>query len=456
MAEAFVLAGGSRSQLGLLEQARAVGHEVCVVDGSPDAPLLADADHRIVRSFADVGGVIGDLEAQGIEPVAVATMGSDQAVLSTAQLAERLGLPGLPVETARTVADKRRMRAAFEKRKVRCPKGREATSFEEAEQAFHQLGAPVVVKPVDGSAQRGVTEVRAESELSDAVDRALAASRAGAIVLEQYLDGDEFTVNGFLLEREYVPMSVTRRLLYPPPPLGVCIAHRYPSLLTNEEPLFELAHKASLAVGLETGPSYVQIRMRDGQPWAIEVGARLGGGKDAELAKLVTGFDAVRANVLWVLGELTRDDLQPGEPAAPVGQVRFGVGPPGRIVRLDTAPALALDGVHEAGWYWREGMTLPPLTSGAERLGYLLLSAGDEDELDDLTDRALAALEIEIAAEAPVTSKSSTRRSTSPAALARSRPGCGRSASRARCSSSTSGPSSAATTSTSSSATPAS
>jgi hypothetical protein len=218
-------------------------------------------------------------------------------------------------------------------------------------------------------------------------------------MLEQYLEGDEFTVNGFLLEREYFPMSVTRRLLHPPPPLGVCIAHRYPSLLANEEPLFALAHRASLAVGLETGPSYVQVRMRDGQPWAIEVGARLGGGKDAELAKLVTGFDAIRANVRWVLGELTRDDLGHGEPVAPCGQVRFVVAPPGRILRLDAGPALALDGVHEAGFYWREGMTLPPMTSGAERLGYLLLSAPGEDELDALTERALAALDVEIAAE---------------------------------------------------------
>ena len=399
MPKAFVLTGGSRSQLGLLEQARALGHEVCVVDGSERAPLLEEADYAIVRSFTDVGGVVRDLEQRGLEPVAVATMGSDQAVLPTAQLAERLGLPGLPVETARTVADKRRMRAAFEKRKVRCPKGREAASFEEAEQAFYQLGAPVVVKPVDGSAQRGVTEVRTEGELADAVDRALAASKTGAIVLEQYLDGDEFTVNGFLLAGEYFPMSVTRRLLYPPPPLGVCISHRYPSLLANELPLFELGHEASLAVGLETGPSYVQVRMRDGAPWAIEVGARLGGGKDAELAKLVTGFDAIRANVLWAVGELSRDDLRHGEAVAPVGQVRFVVHDPGRIVRLDTAPALALDGVHEAGWYWREGMTLPPMTSGAERLGYLLLTAQSEDELDELTERALAALDVEIAAE---------------------------------------------------------
>jgi cysteine synthase A len=402
MPRAFVLTGGSRSQLGLLEQARALGHEVCVVDGSPDAPLLAEADYRVVRSFTDVGGVLGELEAQGIEPVAVATMGSDQAVLPTAQLAERLGLPGLPVDTARTVADKRRMRAAFERAKVRCPKGRAATSFEEAEQAFHQLGAPVVVKPVDGSAQRGVTEVRSEGELAPAVDRALAASRTGAAVLEQYLDGEEYTVNGFLLEREYFPMSVTRRLLHPPPPLGVCIAHRYPSLLADEGPLFRLAHEASLAVGLETGPSYVQVRSREGQPWAIEVGARLGGGKDAELAKLVTGFDAIRANALWALGELTRGDLGHGEPEATHGQVRFVVAEPGRIVRLDAAPALALDGVHEAGFYRREGMILPPLTSGAERLGYLLLTASSEHGLDELTERALAALDVEIAVESPV------------------------------------------------------
>jgi biotin carboxylase len=397
---AFVLAGGSRSQLGLLEQARALGHEICVVDGSESAPLLAEADFRIVRSFADVDGVLADLEAHRIEPDAVATMGSDQAVLPTARLAARLGLPGLPVATAQTVADKRRMRRAFEAAGVRCPRGREATTPDEAAAAFAELGPPLVVKPVDGSAQRGVTEVRAERELAAAAERAFAASKTRAVVLEQYVEGDEYTVNGFLLDGEYFPMSVTQRLLHPPPPLGVCIAHRYPSGLGEREAeLFELAHATSRAVGLETGPSYVQVRLQDGVPWTIEVGARLGGGKDAELAKLVTGFDAVRANVLWALGELTRDALERGRPVAPCGQVRFVVAAPGRVVRLDAAPALALDGVHEAGFYWREGMVLPPLVSGAERLGYLLLTAPDEQALDAVTDRALAALDVEIAAE---------------------------------------------------------
>jgi biotin carboxylase len=399
----FLLTGGSRSQLGLLEQARSLGFEIAVVDGSASAPLLAEADYPIVRSFTEVERVLADLEERGIEPAAVATMGSDLAVLPTARLAERLGLPGLSLETAKTVADKRRMRKAFEAGDVRCPRGREAEVFEEAEQAFHELGGPVVVKPVDGSGQRGVSEVRGEGELPDAFERALAASRTGAVVLEQYVEGDEFTVNGFLLDGEYFPMSVTRRLLHPPPPLGVCIAHRYPSLLGEkvEAQLFRVAHAASRSVGLETGPSYVQLRIQDRVPWTIEVGARLGGGKDAELAKLVSGFDAIRANVLWVLGELTASDLGPDPSAVvdPCGQVRFVVAPPGRIVKLDAAPALAIEGVHEAGFYRQEGMTLPPLTSGAERLGYLLLTAPDEAELDARTDGALAALDIEITAE---------------------------------------------------------
>lgn len=399
MRPAFVLVGGSRSQLGLLEQARALGHEVCVVDGAETAPLLADADIGIVRNFVEVDAVLEDLRAREIEPVAVATMGSDQAVLPTARLAERLGLPGLPVRTAETVADKRKMRAAFEATGVPAAAGREVTSVEDALTAFGVTGR-AVIKPVDGSAQRGVTEVRSAEELPAAFGRALGASRTGAVVLDQYLEGDEFTINGFLLDGEYFPMSITKRLLHPPPPLGVCIAHRYPSGLSpeRERELFRIAQLASGAVGIETGPSYVQVR----ESFVIEVGARLGGGKDAELAKLVTGFDAIRANVLWALGELGPDDLRRGEAVATNGQVRFVVSPPGRIVRLDASPALALDGVHEGGFYWREGMVLPPLTSGAERLGYLVLTAAGEDELDDLTDRALRALDVVIAVEQPV------------------------------------------------------
>jgi len=400
MAEVFVVAGGSMSQRGMVDLARGLGYEICVVDGSPTAPLFATAEHTIQQSFADVDGVLAALRTQALEPVAVATMGSDQAVQPTARLAHELGLPGLTLETAEAVSDKRQMRAAFEAAGVPHPRGHEAGDLSAVVTAWDELGPPVVVKPVDGSAQRGVTRVDTRPELEPAYARAREASRKGVVVVDQYLEGEEYTVNGFCLEGEYVPATVTRRILHPPPPLGVCIRHRYPSELPQEleQAAFELAADASRAVGLVTGPSYVQVRFDGERPWVIEVGARLGGGKDAELAKLVTGFDTLRASVLAALGQLTAAELERSrvEPVAPHGQVAFLVVPPGRIVRLDAEPALALEGVQEAGFYWHEGAMLPALRSGAERLGYVVVTAGSADELDERTQRAFDTLEIEI------------------------------------------------------------
>jgi cysteine synthase A len=400
MAEVFVVTGGSMSQRGMVDYARTFGCEVCVVDGSPSAPLFATADYRIELSFTDVEGVLAALREQELEPVAVATMGSDQAVQPTARLTHELGLPGLSPETAEAVSDKRQMRAAFEAAGVPHPRGSQAEDLDAAAAAWEELGPPVVVKPVDGSAQRGVTRVDYREDLEPAYARAREASRKGVVVVDQYLEGEEYTVNGFCVEGDYVPVTVTRRILHPPPPLGVCVRHRYPSELSEEleQAAFRLAADASRAVGLTTGPSYVQMRFDGDRPWVIEVGARLGGGKDAELGKLVTGFDTLRAAVLAALGKLTPEELDRSreESVAPHGQVAFLVVPSGRIVRLDAAPALALEGVHEAGFYWHEGAVLPPLRSGAERLGYVVLTAGSGAELDERTRRAFDALDIEI------------------------------------------------------------
>lgn len=403
MRDVFVVAGGSMSQRGLVESARSLGYEVCVIDGSPSAPLLATAEHAVHQSFADVGGVLESLREQELEPVAIATMGSDQAVLPTAQLADRLGLPGLSLQTAQAVSDKRRMRAAFEANGVPCAAGLEADNLDGLVSAWENLGPPLVVKPVDGSAQRGVTRVDSPGELAAAFERARKASRQGVVVAERYLEGEEYTINGFCLDGEYFAVTVTLRRLHDPPPLGVCIAHVYPSGLpaSLERAGFDVARAASHAVGLESGPSYVQVRL-DGSTFSvIEVGARLGGGKDAELAQLVTGFDGVTAALKGALGTLTRDDLlaDPAAQVAPHGQVRFVVAPPGRIVRLDSSPALALDGVHEAGFYWPEGGVLPPLRSGAERLGYVLVTADSPAQLEERTRLALATLDVEIAHE---------------------------------------------------------
>ena len=404
MQDALVVLGGNISQRTLIVQARARGTTVCVVDANPAKLGLALADVPVVQDFSATAEVVERLARVGVRPVGVASMGADAAVLPVARLAAALGLPGLPLDVARAATDKGVMRAAFETAGVPCPRSAEVDGAEAARAAYRALGPSVAVKPADGSAQRGVTAVHAASDLDVALVRARAASRSGRLIVERYVDGPEFTVNGFVVGGAYRAVTLTRRVLHDPPPLGVCLAHRYPAAVTDADAraLVDTARAATLALGIDDAPSYAQLRLGPEGPVVIEVGARLGGGKDAELARLVTGVDTVGAVIDAALGRLTEASLRPGARSAACGQVHFVVRPPGVVRRLDAGRAAALPGVVEADWYRSPGQVLGPLVSGADRLGYLIVTAPDLDALDRRTAAAEAALEIDIAPpEAP-------------------------------------------------------
>jgi biotin carboxylase len=253
-----------------------------------------------------------------------------------------------------------------------------------------------VVKPVDGSGQRGVVEVTSADELASALHEAFQYSRTKRAVVERYLTGQELTVSGFCVDGEYQPVIVAGRTLFPVPPLGVARAHRFPSGLDAdaERAVFAVAEAATHAVGIDLGPSYVQVR-RDGDSIVvIEIGSRLGGGKDAELAQLVTGIDQVDAVVSIALGE-DPGALTPDAATEPFrcGQVWFTVRDAGHIDSLAAEKTLTMPGVIDAGFYYRPGMDYPPFQNGAGRLGYIIVVADTLNELDARTAAADAALD---------------------------------------------------------------
>lgn len=398
-----VIVGGSESQASLLEAFRRLGCTTCVVDGSDRAPLLERSDHAIVRDFTNVDAVASAIRRAGLVPSAIATMGSDAAVVPTADLCARFGTSGLSPDAARRVCDKERTRAAFRSAGVPCTEGAEVASLDQLERAYAALGPHAVVKPVDGSGQRGVTEVRDAGTLDAAWNDALTHSPASRVVVERYLDGLELTVSGFVVDGAYHPVMISERVLFPAPPLGVCRAHRYPSGIGSdaERNVFAIAEAATRAVDVRQGPSYVQVRRADDTVVAIEIGARLGGGKDAELAELVTGIDQITAVAELALGRPVHA-LRSGAPTHPCGQVWFTVREPGRVKRLSTARSLALPGVIDAGFYYRPEMDYPPFANGAGRLGYLIVVADSLAALEEHTARADSELETGILTPDPV------------------------------------------------------
>ncbi len=396
-APALVVLGAGLSQRPLIRRAKERGLTTCVVDGRTDRPAAADADTFVHQDFSDVPGTIAALAAAGVEALGVCSMGSEQAVVPGARLAEALGLPGLPVPAALAATDKVIQRGLYRDHGVPSAGFAPARSLADALAAYDALGPRVIIKPTDGAAQRGVSDVQSRDEVALAVEHALRESRSGELIVEEHLSGLEYTVNAFVLGGVFHPVSVTLRELAPAPAVGICVAHRHPCGRSDEEIalIVDVVRRAALAIGIDAAPVYAQVRFGADGPRMIECGARLGGGSDAQLAQLVVGVDLMETVLDAALGLLDGENLTPRVMPEPCGHSRFVIpAAPGRIVRADEGRVRDLPGVHDVGFFHHAGQIAPPLWSASGRLGVLLMTAASDAELDERTTHALAALDV--------------------------------------------------------------
>jgi biotin carboxylase len=396
-APALVVLGAGLSQRPLIRRAKERGLTTCVVDGRTDRPAAADADTFVHQDFSDVPGTIAALAAAGVEALGVCSMGSEQAVVPGARLAEALGLPGLPVPAALAATDKVVQRGLYRDHGVPSAGFAPARSLADALAAYDELGPRVIIKPTDGAAQRGVSDVQSRDEVALAVEHALRESRSGELIVEEHLSGLEYTVNAFVLGGVFHPVSVTLRELAPAPAVGICVAHRHPCGRSDEEIalIVDVVRRAALAIGIDAAPVYAQVRFGADGPRMIECGARLGGGSDAQLAQLVVGVDLMETVLDAALGLLDGENLAPRAMPEPHGHSRFVIpAAPGRIVRADEGAVRELPGVHDVGFFHHAGQIAPPLWSASGRLGVLLMTAASDAELDERTTHALAALDV--------------------------------------------------------------
>src|SRR4029079_1961601 len=117
---------------------------------------------------------------------------------------------------------------------------------------------------------------------------AVAASRNGTYIVEEYVDGPEVTVQAVSLDGVFHPLLVTDRVTADPPAFGVALAHVWPCVSETQAPI-EAAPAAPEALGVRNRPTYTHIRIAHDRSRVVELAARLGGVHDAELAEAATG-----------------------------------------------------------------------------------------------------------------------------------------------------------------------
>jgi biotin carboxylase len=319
-------------------------------------------------------------------------------VRTVAAVAEALGLPALSRAAAANATDKRLMRRALAAGGVPIPAFQEVESTREAEDAARALGYPVVLKVACSSASRGVYRVDGPEELSERFQQAREYQPEGALLVEEWLEGPEVSVEGVCCGGRVHVIQVTDKLLFPGP-FPVEAGHTQPSRLTDETVarIRSVTEAGIRALDLSSCAFHAELKVTPDGPKIIEIGARLGGDRiSTHLTPLSTGVDLVAAAILVALGR--EPDLSPRWSrgaairyfhASDCGEVDVIEG----LEELRRSPGLELlYAASERDGPLGPGFVVGQIRSSLDRYGHVIFSGKDPDEAAERAERAAASV----------------------------------------------------------------
>ena len=317
--------GAGRHQRAAIRRAKELGLRVAAIDGNPDAIAFPDADIAEAVNFVEIPAAIAF--ARKIEPDGVLTITSDRAVVAVASVAEALGLPGIGADVAVGLTNKIVMRRRLEEAGIPQPHFASARDLDEARAAVAHVGFPLVIKPADSGGQRGVFRLDSADHLEELFPQSLALSRAGEVIVEEFVDGTEMNAMAVVRDGVVTQLTLSDRHRPPGPGFAVGWIHAYPAALdaagtTEAERLVELTTEA---LGLRSGIVFPQlIAHPDGRILMIEAAARIPGGQMADLVWHAVGVDLVEVALRFALGEEVTDGFAFRSSANPL---RFASSP---------------------------------------------------------------------------------------------------------------------------------
>ena len=193
-------------------------------------------------------------------------------------MAEALRLPGIPYEAALNATDKVRMRRVLAEAGVPSPQFCEVSHAGDLD-AARVPALPVVVKPVDNMGARGVRRVEQAGELRDAVADALTFSRSGRVIIEEFIEGPEFSIDALVVDGVmHVCGIADRHIRFPP--YFIEVGHTMPTAYGDREQsqVVAVLSLAARALGIRDGAAKGDIFLTDRGAMVGEVAARLSGG----------------------------------------------------------------------------------------------------------------------------------------------------------------------------------
>lgn len=329
--------------------------------------------------------------AHGIDTVL--HMGSEDSMGPAVAAAEALGLSPNTAESVRLLNDKAAMRALLAEAGLSPVRAEPAGTVAEAAAVAGRLPLPVVVKPSQASGSRGVALIRDGADLQEWTARVEGGGLAGPFLVEEYLEGPEFSVETLSRDGAHHVVGITAKQTTGAPGF-VERAHFHPALLepADASAIGQVVTGLLDLAGYTFGPAHTEVILTAGGPRIVESQTRLGGDRIPLLIETATGFD-IEAEIFRTLAGAPVEVPRAKHTAA----VGFFFLPPGRLESVSGREAiLALPYVHQLHFPFEPGAELPATKDSFTRHGYVIVDAQSPAEAAARIERARALLGAEV------------------------------------------------------------
>lgn len=374
MKKLLVLAAGIL-QVPIIKRAREMGYYVIATDGNPNAVGLQYADKQICANITNEEEMVAIAKQEQIDGVIHPC--SEVSMNVMGRIHDELNLSGVSRKQAVVATNKHLMREAFKKGDAPSPVSILAKSAEDAWEHFcNDFQTNAILKPSRNSGSRGIAKVErgiSKKEFVCLYDIALEESRDNSVLIEQFIEGPEFSVEIIVWEGKVNVLTVTDKKTTEAPHF-VELGHNQPSCFPEETVALikDAAVRGVKALGVDKCACHAEVKVQDGKAYLMEIGARMGGDFiSTVLTRLSTGIDMVAAAIDCALN--IEPDLTPK--AAPQGVcIRYFCPKPGKLVSISNTEVLDDPRVHEWEIYHQVGDEIPEVTSSLCRSGHVIVT----------------------------------------------------------------------------------
>lgn len=308
----IIILGAGQGQIPFIKICKEKKCYVIVIGRKERAPGFELADKVYYIDIKEKELILDIAKKEKVD--AVLSDQSDYAVPTIAYVSEKMGLKSIGYDRALNYTDKYRMRVHARLGGINVPRFFKAGEIGILREGAKKLRYPLMMKPLDSAGSRGIRKIVSEEGLAEAFCDSSSHSTTGEVIVEEYICGKEYIVDGFGIEDQYINLDIGEKEYFDKRDTYISKMCMFTSvdMVTdeNEKKVLDANKRLVSYLGLPYGITHAEYILEDvtNKVYLVEIAAR-GGGiyLSSDLTPRATGIPTNEFLIEYILNGENKD-----------------------------------------------------------------------------------------------------------------------------------------------------